>query len=288
MATEQLQSEKSIEAEIRYLRHDLDSLRIDITGRNLGDDLLDRRPTRVFDGRAAGNEPTLEAEGFQLAYWPSDAVTNRRSELMDRMTSMKPLETSPVQLAYWAETLPLIQEVSGAREVYALHASGVRYSPATGRQKVMTPAGWAHLDYDAQEAEEQLRQTLERHQRNPAPYSRFVLYQGWRALSPPPQDFPLALCNGNTVSPDDIIPIDYHIQTEERELTYRSSGARYSADHEWWYFPDMSIDEMIVFKGYDSALGEDFKTLHVAIEDRTVDGAVPRISIESRYFALYD
>ena len=204
------------------------------------------------------------------------------------MSGLKPLQTSPVQLAYWDETLPVIKELSGAREVIALHASTVRYSPSIGVKNVMTPAGWAHLDYDALEAEEQLRQTLDRQQYRPAPFGRYVLYQGWRALSPPPQDFPLALCNGATVRPEDIVPIDYHIQTDEREITYRSSGARFGKDHEWWYFPDMTSDEMIVFKGYDSALGEDFKTLHVAIEDKCVANPVPRISVESRYFALFD
>jgi hypothetical protein len=50
----------------------------------------------------------------------------------------------------------------------------------------------------------------------------------------------------------------------------------------------MTLDEMIVFKGYDSALADRFKTLHVSFEDTSATAPVPRISVESRYFALFD
>ena len=279
-------STRCIEAEISYLRSDLESLRVDIERRQLPDELLDRRPTQVRDGRAA--PPSLEGEGFALAHWPSETVAQRSAELIEHMSAMEPLKPSPVQLAFWAEHLPLVQKLSGAREVLPLHASGVRHSPGTGREKVMTPAVWAHVDYDEPEAADQLAQALAANRIEPAPFSRYVLYQGWRALTPPPQDFPLALCNGSTVTPADMIPIDYHIPTAEGEITYRSSGARFSPDHEWWCFPDMAIEETILFKGFDSALGDAFKPLHVAFEDRTGRDTVPRVSIESRYFALFD
>jgi hypothetical protein len=152
----------------------------------------------------------------------------------------------------------------------------------------MTPAGWVHLDYEQQEAETQLAQTLALHEFDPAPFSRFVLYQGWQVLSPPPQDFPLAICDGRTVSADDIVAIDYHSRSEKGDFTYRSCGARYSRDHQWWFFPAMTPDEILVFKGYDSAVADRFKTLHVSFEDKTAIDPIPRISVESRYFALFD
>jgi len=114
------------------------------------------------------------------------------------------------------------------------------------------------------------------------------MYQCWHVLSSPPQDFPLAMCDGRTVKPEDIVPIDYHMKTPERDVTYNSSGARFSSRHDWWYFPDMTREELLVFIGFDSALGDGFKTLHVAIEDETQDQPLPRISLETRYFALLE
>src|SRR5690606_19402408 len=119
-------------------------------------------------------------------------------------------------------------------------------------------------------------------------FSRYVLYQSWRPLSPPPQDFPLAVCDARTVSTSDIVPIEYHLRTEKEEVTYRTQGSRYSERHRWWWFPDMTPDEMIVFIGFDSAHPDDPATLHVAFEDTSATDPVPRSSMESRFFALFD
>ncbi len=47
-----------------------------------------------------------------------------------------------------------------------------------------------------------------------------------------------------------------------QDIYYTTSGARFSPDDRWWYYPDMTRDEMLVFKGFDSALGDGFKTLY--------------------------
>lgn len=272
-------------ARLPYLRSDLDGLHVEFTARILGDELFDRRPTRIRNGRAEGQVPSIGQEGFQLVSHPSATVRERLGELLEPKGL---LNQSDALRAYWAETIPLISRLSGARDVLPLHASTVRYSAALRNDKAMTPAGWPHVDYDTQESQVQLEETLGLNGFEPAPYSRYVMYQCWHVLSPPPQDFPLAMCDGRTVSAEDIVPIDYHMKTPERDVTYQSSGARYSPRHDWWYFPDMTQAELLVFIGFDSALGDAFKTLHVAIEDETQAAPVPRISLETRYFALFE
>ncbi|MCB2062019.1 MAG: hypothetical protein KDE25_00905 [Novosphingobium sp.] len=279
------QAHSDLTASLPYLRGDLDGLHVEFTARILGDELFDRRPTRIRNGRADGQVPSIDQEGFQLIAHPSATVRDRLGELLEPNGL---LNQSDALRAYWAETIPLISRLSGARDVLPLHASTVRYSAALRNDKAMTPAGWPHVDYDTQESQVQLAETLELNQFEPAPYSRYVMYQCWHVLSPPPQDFPLAMCDGRTVSVADIVPIDYHMKTPERDVTYQSSGARYSPRHDWWYFPDMTQQELLVFIGFDSALGDGFKTLHVAIEDETQAKPVPRISLETRYFALFD
>jgi len=272
-------------AKLPYLRGDLDLLHVEFTARILGDELFDKRTTRFRNGRSEGQAPSLHREGFELVDHPSATIRDRLDELM---APPGLLTQSDALRAYWAETIPLISRLSGAREVLPLHASTVRYSPALQNDKAMTPAGWPHVDYDTRESEVQLRETLELNKASPAPFSRFVMYQCWQVLSPPPQDFPLAMCDGRTVSTDDIVPIEYHMKTPERDVVYQSSGARFSPRHDWWYFPDMTPQELLVFIGFDSALGDDFKTLHVAIADETHERPVPRISLETRYFALFE
>lgn len=271
-------------AEVPYLRDDVTQVYVKASSRDLGDQIA-RRELEIRNGRTA--DPSLEGEGFQLASWPSRTISERQDELIAE--TLKPHKgATPLQRAYWDETIPLILKLSGARDVIAQDASGVRFSPRSDRKHWLGPAAWAHVDFEAGEIEAMLRLALEREGRPFKPYSRFVMYQGWRALSPPPQDYPLALCDGRTVAANDLVPIDYLQDAGGRDGVVRSWGCRYSPRHQWWFFPDMTLDEMIVFKGFDSTRPDAPCTLHVAFDDKTIDQPVPRTSYESRYFALFD
>ena len=275
----------TITAEIPYLRSELRSVQVEYDSRILDERTVERRAMPVRDGRTAAVPPSLAREGLELVSSPSRIARERLDELVAR----KPLLTMrQIEFDYWAETIPVVRARSGARDVLPLHASTVRYSEKADRDGMMTPAGWAHLDYDADEAAVQLHETLERNPREVAPFSRYVLYQTWRVLSDPPQDFPLAICDWRTVASADIVPLVYHVGTDGSDVTYRSQGSRYSDRHDWWYFPDLTIDDLLLFVGFDSSRPDVPSSLHVSFEDPTVDDPVPRASIETRFFGLFD
>jgi hypothetical protein len=275
-----------LRAEVPYLRSDLDRVQVKATARALGDDTIVRNPMPIRNGRTAVDSPALEREGFQIAAWPSRVAQEPEALIA---ACLSPEAGIPqIQWDYWDETMPLIQKLSGAREVLPQERSGVRFSPRSERRHWLGPAGWAHVDFEAGEIEQMLQVSLDRAGRPFQPFSRYVMYQSWRALSPPPQDYPLALCDGRTVAAEDLIPIDYLQDAGGRHRVVRSWGSRHSPRHAWWYFPDMTVDEMIVFKGFDSASPGAASTLHVAFDDQAAERPVPRISIESRYFALFD
>ena len=276
---------ETIAAEIPYLRSELRSVHVEYESRILDERTVERRSMPVRDGRTAAVPPSLEREGLELVLWPSLIARER----LDELIAQKPLLTMrPIEFDYWAETIPVIRARTGARDVLPLHASTVRYSEKANRDGMMTPAGWAHLDYDADEAAIQLRETLERNEREVAPFSRYVLYQTWRVLSDPPQDFPLAICDWRTVAPADIVPLEYHVGTDGGDVTYRSQGSRYSDRHEWWYFSNLTVDDLLLFVGFDSSRSDAPSSLHVSFEDPTVHDPVPRASIETRFFGLFD
>ena len=279
---------RTIAAEIPYLRSSLDAVHVEYTARILGDDTIERRTMTVRNGRAAAVPPTLEREGLELMTWPSRVARER----LDELVAEKPLLLMrTIEHDYWAEIIPRLRARTGAVDVLPLHASVVRFSTRADRREMMTPAGWAHLDYDGDEAAVQLQDTLERSGRDVPRFGRCVLYQTWRALTAPPQDFPLAVCDWRTVDAGDIVPLVYHVAPEQadgEDVTYRSQGSRHRDRHEWWYFPDLTVDEVLVFVGYDSERGDRPSSLHVSFEDPTVSAPVPRASVESRFFALFD
>ena len=152
----------TIAAEIPYLRSELRSVQVEYESRILDERTVERRAMPVRDGRTAAVPPSLACEGLELVSWPSPIARER----LDELVAQKPLLTMrPIEFDYWAETIPVIQACTGARDVLPLHASTVRYSEKANRDGMMTPAGWAHLDYDADEAAVQLRETLERNER---------------------------------------------------------------------------------------------------------------------------
>src|SRR5262249_62098263 len=110
----------------------------------------------------------------------------------------------PVNKAYYDELLPLIHEISGAREVIP-QATGltVRFSRRSQRQSWAGAAGFIHLDVTNKSVERFLSFSLTAASRPIAPWSRMVMYQTWRTVTEPPQDNLLAVCGRQSVPPAD-------------------------------------------------------------------------------------
>ncbi len=62
---------------------------------------------------------------------------------------------------------------------------------------------------------------------------------------------------------------------------------RHSPDHRWWYFPDMTADEVIFIKFHDSDHNRAWHAPHTAFRDASRPDAVERRSIEFRGVAYF-
>jgi hypothetical protein len=119
----------------------------------------------------------------------------------------------------------------------------------------------------------------------------------WRVFSPPPQDWPLAVCDFRSRHDDeglpnqlyfvDRLPDDPFAEVDESKIITSGSEFHYNPDHEWWYFPDMTRDEVLFFVFHDSDRSRPWRVLHSASRDPSVETAVPRHSIEVRMFAFF-
>ena len=115
---------------------------------------------------------------------------------------------------------------------------------------------------------------------------RFIQVNAWRAFGTPVKRAPLALADARSVRPQDLKPalLDYgERQGEVYELAY-NYGQR------WFYYPEMTQDEVILIKGHDSARdGRGRLSPHTAFDDPTTpDDAPPRLSMEVRAFAFFN
>ncbi|GAB2950973.1 CmcJ/NvfI family oxidoreductase [Streptomyces heilongjiangensis] len=230
----------------------------------------------IHDARPFQDELSLDREGFQLVSHTSSVVHSTDLAELDRV--------------YHQEMAELIKQVSGAREVVVQRSGLVLRTSERAQERVgTTPARFAHLDYTRTSAEQFRDSVLTAEGAEPAPYSRYVIYQAWRATSTPPHDSVLALVDATTVGEQDT-RLFYGVFGPEgapMSLLEAQLGLA-SEDHRWLYFSDMTPDEVILFKGFDSDSSRATGVMHTAFDDPMSRTGSPRASIESRFFAFFD
>jgi len=241
----------------------------------------------IRDLRGAAESVSLEAQGFMLASHISRIA--RTAEIAETNLTAQP-GSPPINQAYYDELLPLIREVSGARDVIP-QATGltVRYSPRSVRQSWAGAAGFIHLDVTRTSVERFLQFSLQAAERTPRPWNRVVMYQTWRAMTPPPQDNLLALCDRRSVPASDVVFYDAIIGEKGTALEeVEARSCRYGPGHRWWYLSEMGANDLLVFIGYDSATPEAVQPFHTGFDLPGCERATPRGSLEARFFAFYD
>jgi hypothetical protein len=199
--------------------------------------------------------------------------------------------------SYAAQVCAVATRLTGADT--AVPMGGMIRDSGRTSPTVQPPAAEAHVDF-TQRSALRIAETVYRRAHPAGPgYDRFIAFSLWRALSPPPQDMPLALCDGSTVRDDegthntkvdvDEIPTGDALfaPIEGEENMSAATIFHHSPDHRWWYFPDMMPDEVILIKFYDSDRRGAWRCPHTAFRDTTRPDARPRRSMEFRGVAYF-
>jgi hypothetical protein len=236
-------------------------------------DLLDITLIEMAVADTRARLPTLEGAGFTLI--------PHRSAVGD-FTDREAVEV------HRAEIVALVQELSGADLVLVTSPGILRFSeraPQSGLLENSRPARFAHVDVsDATAA------TFAQRAAPPGrPLARFVHYNVWRAISAPPQDVPLAVCDARTVSAADLIAADAIFDSPGKpEWSFESLVLAHAPVHRWCWFPDMHRGEALIFKTHDSDRSRAHCVPHVAFDHGACPAhAAPRASIEMRALALW-
>jgi hypothetical protein len=224
-------------------------------------------------------------------------------DLVRHETSLKDADNrDEIERVCGAEAERIVAGVTGADKVVSFDM--ITRKPEEQRSAaarwVHTAVNNVHLDYSSAFAERLARQRLAEHGVADFAFSRFVAINVWRVITPPPQDRPLVLCDANSVSADEgvVQPLfqveelpDAEAAVSDRFATNprgrESCEFRYSANHRWFYFPDMALDEVILFKNYDSRRTGAWRTPHSSFVAPDRERNVPRASIEVRTIAYF-
>ena len=241
-------------------------------------DLVTRRVT-IADMRDAIDPPVLERDGFELVRHAS------------RVRDFEDAEE--VAEVYTAEIEELIRRITGADFVSVTTGGVLRFSNKTPRPDLINslPAGFAHIDYSRSGFDTFAARNLSgRDDRDELLAGRYAAYNVWRVLSPPPQDMPLAVCAGPTMADSDRLEgearIDGPGMSEEDEIRFGSSLIRPNRAHRWYWYSDMTPDEALIFKAFDSDLSRVQGCPHTAFANPD-PAANPRASIETRAYCYW-
>jgi hypothetical protein len=303
MAVDQLDIEDSVrtvEAQLNYLLPGTPiNRRFVSAGVEVNTGKYGAFPAIIRDGRAIRDHFTLASHGFTL---------------LDAPTAIRDFnDTDEVEASYHAEVERYVREATGADLVHAMgwmirtsgdvaarqkkRAEGESYQHRAG---VQPPAGEVHVDTDPGRQIKAAERAYAKVRPNGPGYRRFIISSFWRTYSPPPQDCPLAVCDGRSVRDDegtpntlwvvDKIPEDLFapMAVADEDNPIAAAIFHHNPDHRWWYFSNMVKDEALLFKFHDSDRKGAWRVPHTAFWDTSLPDAHPRESIECRSIAFFE
>lgn len=226
----------------------------------------------IRDGRPLKDTFSLDVHGFVFADQPT-SVTDFTDEAQRKNT-------------YDREIQELIKKNSGASEVVVFdHTLRVGDEATRTAIKARAPVRGVHNDYTENSAPRRLRDIVGDDEAEKRMRKRFAIIQVWRPIRGNVFADPLAISDGRSIPREGFI-----LNTRRyRDRTAETYHIAYNPTHEWFYFPEMTRDEALVFKVYDSDNSVTEFTAHTAFEDpNTPPNAPPRESIETRTFAFWN
>jgi hypothetical protein len=242
---------------------------------------LPGRPMPITDARGVPTD--LDREGFVLVEHVSAVADFHRLQ-----------EDPAVDAQYVEETAALLTELTGAARVLVLGTGKKRYGESAVDRlaplKNAKPARYPHAD-NTDASAENLAALFDAFvdDFDLVAYRRWAMYNVWRTFTPPPQDFPLAVCDARTVRPDDEVTVTAITAELSGDIVHDTTSYVHNAAHRWYWYPDMTIDEVIVFKSHDTDPTKARRVAHTAFTDPTCPSGVPtRASVEMRALAVFD
>ena len=231
-----------------------------------------QRRVPIFDGRPFAQQFSLDHEGFELH--------PHRTAVADF------LDDEAIRNTYYPEVTKLVKEATGASDVFIFdHTVRIEEDAKREDNARRAPVQVVHNDYTEKSGPTRIRDLLPPEKAEAYLSGRFAQINVWRSIATPVQTTPLAVSDAQTIAPADLVPTDlvYGDRTGEIYQFHHNPA------HRWFYFPDMTRNEALLLKGYDSATdGTARFTAHTAfINPEAPADAPPRESIEVRTFVSF-
>jgi hypothetical protein len=269
-------SPKTVEAPLNYLREVPSEkpafyIRVPVPENPRRGPQLGPRTMAIHDARPLRDGLSLDTEGVVLV----DSPTMFRDFY----------DPDRVRASYFPEVETLVKQKTGAIRVIAFdHNLRSKALVEENRYDAQLPVLFAHNDYTEDSAPQRVRDLFP-DEADELLENRFAVINVWRPTRGPVRESPLAVCDAQTMGPNDLVAMDLIYPDRIGEV----QSLRFDAGHLWLYFPEMETSEVILLKCFDSAKdGRARFTAHTAFLDpNTPVDAMARESIEVRTLAFF-
>ena len=234
-----------------------------------------QRSIRVADARIVPDPPDLATHGFTLAW--------RRTRITDFH--------DPAQVpTLFKESQELVRLLTGCIACKVLNYQYRNSPPGTwkGNGKTLRVPMVRHEPLFHTDATPYAELPLD----GAANDRHFRIYTLWRNCAPehPVRTMPLAVCDLRSVMPEDVVLADSLVRKDPPQVGY-SYRLVHRPTQQWRYFPEMTVDEVLVHKQYDTLEEASHRrgVFHGAVADPAVGpDAPPRLTVELRLLALFE
>lgn len=234
---------------------------------------VDARPVMIHDARRVTGLG-LDVSGFELIHHRS-ALTDWKSFRDDER----------VKAVDYPEVAAALKAHTGADKV-VLFDHTLRDSTAEpGQAALREPVRRVHDDQTLRSAPDRVRKHLSPEEAARRLEGRFAIINFWRPVGGAVLRTPLALCDGRTIAPEDLLPSDLVYP----DWTGETYAVAFNPRHRWYWHPRQTPTEATLIKVYDSASdGRARLSAHTAFDDPTsATDAPPRRSIEIRALVFW-
>lgn len=236
----------------------------------------DPQELSVLNGWDRASSFSLDKEGFSIHdfttsydHWDDDEVVRQQ---------------------FYPEIVDFLKRTTGAQRILVFDHT---IRSKTNETKKITqetntsqraPVMLVHCDYTSESGPLRVRQLL------PSDATdlltrRVAFFNVWKPIRRTVQERPLAMCDVTSSPSDDFFKL--HLRYRDRDG--ENYVMRYNPGHRWWYFPDMTPDQVILLKTYESETDGRARFVgHSAFVDPTSKPDAPfRESVEIRTMAFF-
>ncbi|KAF5011182.1 hypothetical protein FDECE_2668 [Fusarium decemcellulare] len=222
------------------------SLRFPPTGDLAQSNVIRERHSIQVSTMRGNPDLVLEKCGFELLPFPSPLSYDDFAEPMNITAKFLPqLGTEIKQLLSARHVVPIDFSVRRRHSKFPV-STGENYEHDQ-------PTAMAHIDFTVREGERMLRTMFgdraEDIISHPWKVVKLSAISAWRPLRGPLNDWPLGLCDARSV--------EYAADTMPADIVYREWATEnlqihYNPRHEWYFLPDQTTDEVLLFKSAES------------------------------------